>query len=243
MQCVAATVGPILWEILDARVSECLGRLATRWGFLSSHCCKATFSYFASGFTDREPSIRVSSGERVATYLLAVYMAGDMAKALGRLTLVALLLVAARAQLVLDDVVEDPGQEQAPAVLEQRPAGATGITDPTTKLLQWSVDNMDHSDGAARAQAIREGKADPKPIDREAIEALFQSKVSYLQGVVEMLTNAIKADDADKLVEALEELENQARPRGVPAPSPATPSPRALVLRPPVRAPRQKPPA
>ncbi len=76
-----------------------------------------------------------------------------MAKAVGRLTLVALLLVAARAQLVLDDVVEDPGQEQAPAVLGQRPAGATGITDPTTKLLQWSVDNMDHSDVAARAQA------------------------------------------------------------------------------------------
>jgi len=73
----------------------------------------------------------------------------------GRMALFLALVVVARTQLVLDDIVEE--QEQAPMVRGEG-RGADGITDPTTKLLQWSVDNMDHSAVAERAKAIREGR-------------------------------------------------------------------------------------
>ncbi|KAJ1492669.1 armadillo-type protein [Baffinella frigidus] len=123
----------------------------------------------------------------------------------GRMALFLALVVVARAQLVLDDIVEE--HEQAPRQRGGR--GADGITDPTTKLLQWSVDNMDHAAVAERAKAIREGRADPHPVDREALDAIFSSKVSYLQSCVEFLNLAIAGNDSGKLVEALEELENQ----------------------------------
>ena len=68
-------------------------------------------------------------------------------------------------------------------------------------------------------------RADPTPVDREALEAIFSSKVSYLQSCVEFLNLAIASNDSGKLVEALEELENQvgAPPRqGAPCQPPLT---------------------
>eukprot|EP00961_Rhodomonas_salina_P254870 3444616-Rhodomonas_salina.1 len=62
---------------------------------------------------------------------------------------------------------------------------------------------------AARAQRIREGKEEPMKLDREVMDAIFGSKVSYLQKSVDWVKESLAAGDEEKLVEALENLEEQ----------------------------------
>ena len=82
--------------------------------------------------------------------------------------------------------------------MEQQP------TDPLTKLLQWGVDNTEHGSLAERAKAVREGRAQPMKLDKEVMDAMFGTKVKYLQTCVKNLHEALASADEDKLVDALE---------------------------------------
>mmetsp|Transcript_10896 Transcript_10896/g.36769 ORF Transcript_10896/g.36769 Transcript_10896/m.36769 type:complete len:342 (+) Transcript_10896:163-1188(+) len=78
-----------------------------------------------------------------------------------------------------------------------------------TRMLQWGVDHTDKETLAERARAIREGRAQPTKIDREVMDALFGTKVKFLQKVVERLLSSVRRDEAGELVEVLEELEGE----------------------------------
>lgn len=119
--------------------------------------------------------------------------------ALGVILLVCLSL--ARSQLVLDDVAEDD------ELLEQRPPKQP--TDPMTKLLQWGVDNTDPNALAERAKAVREGRAEPLKLDKEVMDAMFGTKVKYLQTCVKWIHQAVASGDEEKIIDALHELEGE----------------------------------
>mmetsp|Transcript_11420 Transcript_11420/g.17984 ORF Transcript_11420/g.17984 Transcript_11420/m.17984 type:complete len:389 (+) Transcript_11420:97-1263(+) len=114
--------------------------------------------------------------------------------------LLLVLLVTARAQLVLDDVVE-PDDVQDPDAKQQE------ATNPLTRMLQWGVDNTDKDSLAERARAIREGRSQPQKVDREVMEAMFGTKISMLQESVKNLNSANEANEEETLIDALESLE------------------------------------
>eukprot|EP00960_Hanusia_phi_P023869 704118-Hanusia_phi.AAC.1 len=113
-----------------------------------------------------------------------------------------LLLVLGSAQLVLEDVPTE--HEEA-----KKPESSGQAADPMTRMLQWGVDHTDHESLAERARAIREGRAQPTKIDREVMDALFGTKVKFLQKVVDKLLSSVRQGDAEELVEVLEELEGE----------------------------------
>uniref|UniRef100_A0A7S4H918 Nucleotide exchange factor Fes1 domain-containing protein n=2 Tax=Guillardia theta TaxID=55529 RepID=A0A7S4H918_GUITH len=123
------------------------------------------------------------------------------AKLFVRTTVVFLFFVLTSAQLVLEDV---PVEQE-----DKRAQGAGQAADPMTRMLQWGVDHTDKETLAERARAIREGRAQPTKIDREVMDALFGTKVKFLQKVVERLLSSVRRDEAGELVEVLEELEGE----------------------------------
>jgi hypothetical protein len=84
----------------------------------------------------------------VSRILVAWQRRRKIMKGLSRLFLIWCLVLACKAQLVLDDGDDsDEGQVQN----ERRIP-----TDPMTRMLQWGVENSDLSDFAQKAKLIRE---------------------------------------------------------------------------------------
>ena len=62
---------------------------------------------------------------------------------------------------------------------------------------------------AERAQAVREGRAEPMKLDKEVMDAMFGTKVTFLQTVVRYLKEAIADADEARIIDALHELESE----------------------------------